>query len=163
MALRMASTDTPTSANTAIHMLPRPSALRISTMNFTPSAKAMFWCTMVRVRLEMRMAVAIFCGLSSMSTTSAASMAASEPSAPMAMPTSARESTGASLMPSPTKASFSPFCWVTSSFSTCATLSAGSSSLYTPSTPSSRATASATSFRSPVSITLCFTPQSFSA
>ncbi len=34
-------------------------------------------------------------------------MAASEPRAPMAMPTSARDSTGASLMPSPTKASFS--------------------------------------------------------
>ena len=40
-----------------------------------------------------------------MSTMSAASMAASEPMAPMAMPMSARVSTGASLMPSPTKAS----------------------------------------------------------
>ena len=55
---------------------------------------------------EMRMALAIFIGSSSISTTSAASMAASEPIAPIAMPISARLSTGASLMPSPTKASF---------------------------------------------------------
>ena len=45
---------------------------------------------------------AIFLGSSSISTTSPASTAASLPSPPMAMPTSARFNTGASLMPSPT-------------------------------------------------------------
>ncbi len=79
------------------------------------------------------MALAIFIGSSSISTTSAASMAASEPMAPMAMPMSARPSTGASLMPSPTKASFSFSDLFFSSSSTFATLSAGSSSLYTSS------------------------------
>ena len=64
------------------------------------------------------MALDIFMGSSSIRTTSAASMAASEPIAPMAMPISARESTGASFMPSPTKASL-PFLPVSaSSFST---------------------------------------------
>ena len=86
------------------------------------------------------MALAIFIGSSSISTTSAASMAASEPMAPMAMPMSARESTGASLMPSPTKASFS-FCpLLRSSSSTFSTLPAGSSWLHTWSMPSSAAT-----------------------
>ena len=86
------------------------------------------------------MALAIFSGSSSISTTSAASMAASEPIAPMAMPISARLSTGASLMPSPTNASLSLPPLSASSFSTCATLSAGSSSLCTSSTPSAPAT-----------------------
>ena len=51
--------------------------------------------------------VAIFNGSSSISTISAASIAASDPMAPMAIPISALESTGASLIPSPTNASFS--------------------------------------------------------
>ena len=60
---------------------------------------------------DSRTASAILDGLSSISTTSAASMAASLPSAPIAIPTSARASTGASLMPSPTKATVPfPFC-----------------------------------------------------
>ena len=87
---------------------------------------------------EMRMALEIFKGSSSISTTSAASMAASEPMAPMAMPISARDSTGASLMPSPTKASLPSA--LLSRRSTCATLSAGRSSLCTSSTHSSPAT-----------------------
>ena len=99
-------------------------------------------------------------GLSSISTTSADSMAASLPMAPMAMPTSALASTGASLMPSPTKASFAPLC---SRRSTSSTFWAGSSSARRSSTPSSFATASATFCRSPVSSTLCFTPRRFSA
>lgn len=79
--------------------------------------------------LEMRMAFPIFKGSSSIKTTSAASMAASDPIAPMAIPTSARERTGASLMPSPTKRTFSLpfFCWVI--FSRSVTLSSGKSSL----------------------------------
>ena len=68
-------------------------------------AKTMFCRTIRSVFREIFMARAILEGLSSISTMSAASMAASEPMAPMAMPMSARVSTGASLMPSPTKAS----------------------------------------------------------
>ena len=90
-------------------------------------------------------------------------MAASEPMAPMAMPMSARRSTGASLMPSPTKASFSRPLFAFSSASTCATLSAGSSSACTSSTPRSAATRSATLALSPVSITVRRTPAAFSA
>jgi hypothetical protein len=94
-----------------------------------------------RARREMRMACAILAGSSSISTTSAASMAASLPSAPMAMPTSARLSTGASLMPSPTKASrparasFRP-----AAFPPDRPCPAGSSSACTSSRPSSFAT-----------------------
>ena len=90
-------------------------------------------------------------------------MAASLPMAPMAMPMSARLSTGASLMPSPTKASLAlPRCWPSSS-STLLTLSAGSRSLRTSSTPSSAATASATRLVSPVSMTVLSTPALCSA
>ena len=104
------------------------------------------------------MALAIFRGSSSIRTISAASMAASEPMAPMAMPISALDSTGASLMPSPTKASFPLPDRASSSFSTWATLSAGSSSLNTWSIPKSEATCSATALASPVSITVLSTP-----
>ena len=56
-----------------------------------------------------------------------ASIAASAP-LPMAAPTSAPASTGASLMPSPTKTSL-PFSDLSAnSFSTCSTLSAGNNS-----------------------------------
>ena len=97
-------------------------------------------------------------GLSSMSTISADSMAASLPMAPMAMPTSARVSTGASLMPSPTKASLQP---EESSVSTCSTFWAGSSSARYWSTPSFSATVFATASASPVSITVCRMPRAF--
>ena len=100
----------------------------------------MFSCTMRMHLREILMALAIFIGSSSISTTSAASIAASLPIAPIAMPMSARESTGASLMPSPTKASFAPSGSALSNSSTRATLSAGSSSARTSSTPRSRAT-----------------------
>ena len=53
-------------------------------------------------------AFAIFNGSSSIRTTSAASMAASEPSPPMAIPTSARVRAGASFMPSPIMATVLP-------------------------------------------------------
>ena len=109
------------------------------------------------------MAVAILAGSSSIRTTSAASMAASDPRPPMAIPISALERTGASFIPSPTKASFSfsPFSEI--SFSTSATLSAGRSSLFTISMPSSSATESATFLASPVSITTCSTPFALSS
>ena len=81
----------------------------------------------------------------------------------MAMPMSARESTGASLMPSPTKASF-PLGEVScSSASTRSTLSPGSSWVYASSRPSSWATASPTSLASPVSRTVFFTSWAFRA
>ena len=96
IAFRMAMIATPTSANTASHMLAMPSAAKMSTMSFTPSAKMMFCQAMLIVLRAMRMARAMLEGLSSMSTMSAASMAASEPIAPLAMPISARVSTGAS-------------------------------------------------------------------
>ena len=111
---------------------------------------------------EIRIALAIFIGSSSIRTTSAASIAASDPMAPMAMPMSARRSTGASLMPSPTKASFAPSGFSARSSSTLATLSAGRSSLYTRPTPRSAATCSATRRLSPVSMTVCCTPARFS-
>ena len=104
------------------------------------------------------MAVAIFAGSSSMRTISAASMAASEPRAPMAIPISALESTGASFIPSPTNASFSFSPLAAMSFSTSSTLSPGRSSLLTSSTPSSLPTASATFLASPVSMTTFSTP-----
>ena len=122
----------------------------------------MFCHTMRMVRRARWMARAMSSGSSFMSTMSAASMAASEPMAPMAMPMSARVSTGASLMPSPTKASLplplvSRSVWARSA-STSATLSWGSSSACTSSMPSSAATARATGVRSPVSMTVFFTP-----
>ena len=118
----------------------------------------MFCRTMPMHLREMRMALAICRGSSSISTTSAASMAASLPMAPMAMPISARVRTGASLMPSPTKARLSFGAFSASSFSTSATLSPGRSSLRTSSTPSSPATCSATRRASPVSMTVLETP-----
>ena len=113
------------------------------------------------VRREMRIARAILAGSSSMRTTSAASMAASLPKAPMAMPMSARASTGASLIPSPTKARSRPSLRSFSSRSTCRTLSAGSSWLWTSSTPSWDATCRAAASASPVSITVFSTPSAF--
>ena len=77
------------------------------------------------VRRAIRIAVAIFDGWSSMSTTSAASIAASLPSPPIAIPISARFKTGASLIPSPTKARVLFSVFVASNCSTYLTLSAG--------------------------------------
>ena len=101
-------TITPTSPKMAAHILAAPTATSSRHKALTIRAKAMFSYTMRMHLREMRMALAIFRGSSSISTTSAASMAASEPMAPMAMPISARDSTGASLTPSPTKASLPP-------------------------------------------------------
>ena len=97
-----------------------------------------------------------------MNTTSAASMAASEPMPPMATPTSARESTGASLMPSPTNTSAPLSLFSFKSASTRSTLSAGKSCACTSSSPSSAPTRSPTACASPVSITVFLTPNSLS-
>ena len=122
----------------------------------------MFCHTMPMVLRAMRMARAMLDGLSSMSTTSAASMAASEPIAPMAMPMSARVSTGASLMPSPTKASL-PFRRPARASPRAASplrrpCPAAAAARGTRRCPARFATAAATSARSPVSMTVFFTP-----
>ena len=98
----MAMTATPTSANTASHMEATPKAPRMRNSPFTARANTIFSRTMRRHLRAMSMAWMSLAGSSSISTTSAASMAASEPMPPMAMPTSARDRTGASLTPSPT-------------------------------------------------------------
>ena len=154
---------TPTSAMMAIHILATPKAASTRQTSLTASAKAMFCFTMPRHLREILMAFEIFSGSSSISTTSAASMAASEPRAPMAMPMSARDSTGASLMPSPTKARRSFPLHSASSSSTHLTLSAGSSSARKSVRPTSAATFSATGLASPVSITVLVTPAFFSS
>ena len=104
MAFRTAKTVTPTSAKTANHIVAMPMEASKSTATLTTMAKTTFCLAMAIVLRAMRIAVATFEGWSSISTTSAASMAASLPSPPIAMPTSARANTGASLIPSPTKA-----------------------------------------------------------
>ncbi|MNJ40155.1 hypothetical protein D3C77_350440 [compost metagenome] len=74
----------------------------------------------------------------------------------MATPTVEAASAGASLTPSPTMT----VCpCLTLIFLTCSTLSSGSKSPYTSSTPAAFATALAVPLRSPVSITVC-TPSS---
>ena len=80
---------------------------------------------------------------------SADSMATSVP-APMARPTSARARAGASLMPSPTMATFRPSAWREATFFS---LSWGRTPATTVSTPSARPTASAVRWLSPVSMT----------
>ena len=154
---------TPTSANIASHILAIPTAPNTRQISLIPMANQMFSYTMRRHFLEIRMALAIFSGSSSIRTISAASMAASDPMAPMAIPISARESTGASLMPSPTNASFPFPVFFFSSSSTSDTLSAGRSSACTSSMPRSSATCSATFLESPVSMTVFSTPAFFRA
>ena len=142
----------------ASHILASPNAASSRQASLTPRANTMFSRTMAMHLRPMRMALAIITGSSSISTTSAASMAASEPRAPMAIPTSARASTGASLMPSPTKASRSPLPFSAKSCSTQSTLSAGSSPARYSRMPTWSATFSATEALSPVSITRRLTP-----
>ena len=153
MAFNTASTITPTSAKIASHILTMPTMPNIRQMPFTPNAMTIFSLTMRRHFRDMRIALPIFVVSSSMSTTSAAYMATSLPIAPIAMPTSARDNTGASLMPSPTKAVLSVFVCELMIFSTCDTLSVGRSSPYTWSIPSAKAVCSATALVSPVSMT----------
>ena len=73
-------------------------------------ANTIFCVTTPNVNLAILFIIDIFLISSSMITISAASIAASEPIAPMAKPTSDLAITGVSLIPSPTKASFSFLC-----------------------------------------------------
>ena len=118
----------------------------------------MFCCTIRTVFLAIAYATAILPGSSSIKTMSAASIAASWPIAPIAIPTSARIKTGASLIPSPVKINVLSSSFSRRSCSTLSTLSPGISSAHTVSMPSSFATLSATSFLSPVSITTLSIP-----
>ena len=129
MEFRTASTITPTSAKIAIHILAIPIAPRSRHTSFTPIENHMFSFTIRRHFTDIFIAFDIFMGSSSIRTISAASIAASDPIAPIAMPISALERTGASFMPSPTKASAPPFSFCTINSSVFATLSAGRSSL----------------------------------
>ena len=97
---------------------------------------------------------------SSIITTSAASIAASLPIAPIATPTSAYASDGASFMPSPTKRSFLPFGTSFFSFDTYLTLSCGKSPQCISSAPTAFPTLSPVSFLSPVRSTVFLTPLS---
>ena len=103
MALRMQITSTPTSPKIAIHMFTNPSGVRNIMANLIARAMTMFCTTMLCILLYAPIDSGTLEGLSSMITTSAASIAASDPIQPMAMPTSARASYGESLIPSPTK------------------------------------------------------------
>ena len=103
-----------------------PNPPRIKNSTFTPNAKAMFSLTIFIVLLEIFIAVTTLDGLSSIITTSAASITASEPRPPIAIPMSALVKTGASLMPSPANITL-PLEFVISS-SNLFTLSSGKSS-----------------------------------
>ncbi|MPN09461.1 hypothetical protein SDC9_156751 [bioreactor metagenome] len=67
-----------------------------------PKAKTIFCITIVLVFFAIFIAEAIFNGSSVIITTSAASIAASDPTPPIAIPISALAKTGASFIPSPT-------------------------------------------------------------
>ena len=125
---------------------------------FTPMAKTIFCRAIASVFRASLMAVATFPSESSMRTTSAASIAASDPRTPIAIPTSALASTGASFMPSPTNASVAPAGFSERNCSTAETLSCGNNSERYSSIPRRDAISAATSSLSPVSITTRETP-----
>ena len=114
------------------------------------------WTAIWRDRFARRMASASRSRRSTVITRSAASELAVAPRAPIATPTSAMASAGASLMPSPTMTtgpSESAISWRTAS-----TLSAGVRSARTPSTPIAAPTISATEAWSPVTMTIRVIP-----
>ena len=122
----------------------------------TKMANQMFSFTIRQVFRAVLTAPVSFEGSSVMITASAASMAASEPMPPMAMPTSARASTGASLMPSPMKAVFTPPAMISSRRRI---LPSGSRPLCQPSSFRASAAFLAAPSPSPVSISIRFTPK----
>ena len=101
MELSRHNTDTPVSANTAIHIFANPNRPIIITMILIASANTTFCHEILFVILAMPTASGMAYISEFMNTTSAASIAASAP-LPIAAPTSAPASTGASLIPSPT-------------------------------------------------------------
>ena len=109
---------------------------------------------MARARLAMTTASETRSRRSTRMTTSAASDDALAPLAPMAMPTSAAASAGASLIPSPTISVGLRRC----SVATASTLSEGTRSARTASRSRAAPIVSAASARSPVTITMRDTP-----
>ena len=124
-----------------------------------PRANTIFWFAIRIVFRAIFITAAILEGSSVIRTTSAASMAASEPRPPIAMPTSALASTGASLIPSPTNTSLPFSLFSFSKSSTQSTLSAGRSSVYARSRPRRPATFLPTASASPVSMTVLRIPE----
>ncbi len=118
----------------------------------------MFCHTIALVRRAARTAAASFPILSVIITTSAASMAASDPRPPIATPISALAKAGASFMPSPTNTTLPLevlFPWAAS---TMATFWWGRSSACTSSILRAFAASSAALWLSPVSIIVLLTP-----
>ncbi len=89
-------------------MVTHPWAERKTSTVLKTRAKAIFSLITRRALRERRIAVGIFSSSSVINAMSAVSMATSVPAAPMAMPTSAAASAGASLTPSPTMATVWP-------------------------------------------------------
>lgn len=71
IAFKIAITETPTSANTAAHILAYPKAPKINTKNLIPKANTMFWFAMRIVFRAIFITAAIFEGSSVIKTTSA--------------------------------------------------------------------------------------------
>ncbi len=91
-----------------IDIVTPPNNTPASSVPTVRSAMTMFW----RMTLTVRFARPMACGIRSsrlvISAMSAVSTATAEPAAPIAIPTSARASAGASLTPSPTIATTRP-------------------------------------------------------
>ena len=101
-AFNIAKILTPTSEKTA-HCIPNiPNAVKNKTIPLIPKENIIFSFIIDIVRLDNEIANGIFEILSSISTTSDASIAATLPNHPIEIPTSPLERTGASLIPSPT-------------------------------------------------------------
>ncbi len=113
----MHSTVTPTSANTASHIVDNPSMVNINTNSFMVMANIRFSLIILFVFWDIFIAVIIFDRLSFIITTSEASIAESLPRLPIDIPISDKASTGASFMPSPTNdtSSFSFLVFINSS------------------------------------------------
>src|SRR5690606_18066468 len=157
-AFNIANNATPTSANTASHIVANPPAPSINTMAFTPNAKAIFCQTIFFVCLPILIAIGILLGLSSCITTSAVSIVASLPKPPIAIPTSLNATTGASFTPSPTKATLSFLAFISL---TLFTLSSGNKSPNALLIPNFSATNFTTVALSPLNIVV-FTLSDFS-
>ncbi len=123
--LKITISDAPISAAMAAQSDANPANVRTTNSSFTPNENQMFWRIMASVLLEWRINQASFERSSDIKAMSAVSMAASVPTAPIAMPKDERASAGASLTPSPTIATHS---YSLTSCSTISTLFSGNSS-----------------------------------
>ena len=144
---------------TAAHIPTISKAARTRTASFTARDITMFALTVRTVLRASRFAFARAVISPPISTTSAASMAAPLPRAPIATPTSARAREGESFMPSPAYIT-QPSAQSSSIFSN---FSSGISEAYTVSIPTSDATFPAADSLSPVSMTVFATPCSLSS